>query len=82
MCFSLPYLLASAGQARVAPDLALQVVFILPVPAQVDGAGLHVDVHQVVHNPALDVVLHSVHQEPPADVNHFDERQVPAKKHH
>ncbi|OBS76423.1 hypothetical protein A6R68_17123, partial [Neotoma lepida] len=62
-------------RARVTPNLALQIVLILAVPTQVDGPGLHVDIHQVVHNPALDVVLHSVHQKPPANVNHLDERQ-------
>ena len=73
-----PYLPAPAGQARVAPDLALQVVLALAMPAQVDGAGLHVDVHQVVHDAALDVVLHAVHQEAPAHIDHLNQRQVPA----
>lgn len=73
MFSSLLYLLASAGQARVTSNPALQVVLVLAMPAQVDGTGLHMDVHQVVHDAALDVVLHSVHQEPPANINHFDE---------
>lgn len=74
------YLPAPAGQARVPSDLALEVVLALPVPAQVDGAGLHVDVHQVVHDAALDVVLDPVHQEPPAHVDHLDQGQVPAQE--
>lgn len=73
-----PYLPAPAGQARVAPDLALEVVLALAMPAQVDGAGLHVDVHQVVHDAALDVILHTVHQEAPAHIDHLNQRQVPA----
>ena len=73
-----PYLPAPAGQARVAPDLALEVVLALAMPAQVDGAGLHVDVHQVVHDAALDVILHAVHQEAPAHIDHLNQRQVPA----
>lgn len=48
------------------------------MPAQVDGAGLHVDVHQVVHDAALDVILHTVHQEAPAHIDHLNQRQVPA----
>ena len=48
------------------------------MPAQVDGAGLHVDVHQIVHDAALDVVLHPVHQEAPAHIDHLNQRQVPA----
>lgn len=73
-----PYLPASAGQAGVTPDLALEIVLALAVPAQIDSAGLHMDVHQVVHDAALNVVLDSVHQEPPADINHLDEGQLPA----
>lgn len=71
-----PYLLASGGEPRVAPDLPFEVEFALAVPAQVDGPGLDVDVHQVVDNPTLDVVLDSVHQVSSTNVNHFDERQL------
>lgn len=73
-----PYLPASAGQAGVTPDLALEIVLAFAVPAQIDSAGLHMDVHQVVHDAALNVVLNSVHQEPTADINHLDEGQLPA----
>lgn len=45
--------------------------------AQVDGTRLHVDVHQVVDDLALDVVLDAVDQEAAPDVDHFDEREVP-----
>ncbi|KAG9332627.1 hypothetical protein JZ751_014725 [Albula glossodonta] len=38
----------------------------------VDGAGRDVDVHEVVHNAALDVVQNPVHQVPPAHVHDFD----------
>lgn len=51
----------------------------LSVPAQVDGVRVHVDVHKVVHNLTLDVVLHSVDQEPAAHVHHLDKRQAPAR---
>lgn len=74
------YLPAPAGQARVPSDPAAEVVLALAVPAQVDGARLHVDVHQVVHDAALHVVLHSVHQEPPAHVDHLDQGQVSARE--
>ena len=44
---------------------------------EVDGAGLYMDVHQVVHNLALDVVLDAVGKETPANINNLDEGQVP-----
>lgn len=50
----------------------------LSVPTQVDGVRVHMDVHEVVDNLTLDVVLHPVHQETSAHVHHLDERQVPA----
>lgn len=50
----------------------------LSVATQVDGVRVHVDVHEVVDNLTLDVVLHPVHQKTPAHVDHLDKRQVPA----
>jgi hypothetical protein len=38
---------------------------------------VHVDVHEVVHDLALDVVLHPVDQEAPAHIDDLDEGQVP-----
>lgn len=55
----------------------MQVVLALAMATQVDGARLHVDIHQVVNDPALDVVLHAVDEEPAAHVDHLDEGQVP-----
>lgn len=49
----------------------------LSVPTEVDGVGVYVDVHEVVHYFALDVILHPVDQETPADINDLDEGQVP-----
>ena len=71
------YQSAAVGQLRVPPDAALHVVVALAVATQVDGVGVDVDVHQVVHDLALDVVLNPVDQEPHAHVHHLDERQVP-----
>lgn len=45
---------------------------------QVDRSGGDVDVHEIVHNPALDVVLDLVHQVSAAHIEDFDVRQVPA----
>lgn len=45
--------------------------------AQVDGARLHMDVHQVVDDLALDVVLDAVDKEATPDINYLDEREVP-----
>lgn len=48
----------------------------LAVPAQVDTVGVHTDVHEVVDDLALDVVLYAVHQETAAYVHHFNEGQI------
>lgn len=62
----------------VAPNAAHQVEFTLPVTAQVDRSGGDVDVHEIVHGPALGVVLDLVHQVSAAHIEDFDVRQVPA----
>lgn len=80
MFFLLPHLLAPVGEARVASNPPLEVELALPVPTEVNGAWLDVDVHQVINNPALDVILNSVHQEPPANVDDFDERKFPGDR--
>lgn len=49
----------------------------LSVPAEVDGVGVYVDVHEVVHDFTLDVVLHPVDQETTADIDDLDEGEVP-----
>lgn len=68
------HLLPSRGKFRVSSDAAFHVVVALPVPTQVDGVRVHMDVHEVVDNLALDVVLHAVHQETAAHVHHLDKR--------
>lgn len=45
----------------------------LSVSTEVDGVGVYVDVHEVVHDFTLDVVLHPVYQETAADVDDLDE---------
>lgn len=50
------------------------------MPAQVDGAGCDVDVHEVIHNSALDVILDSVHQVSPTHINDLYEGQLSKKK--
>lgn len=49
----------------------------LPMAAEVDGVGVYVDVHEVVDNFTLDVILHPVDQETAANVDDLDEGQVP-----
>lgn len=49
------------------------------MPTEINGAGLDMNVHQVVNNSALDVILNPVDQEPPANVDDFDERKLPRK---
>lgn len=46
---------------------------------QVDGPRRHVDVHEVVDDPALDVVLDPINQVPAAHVEDLDVGQVPAQ---
>lgn len=71
-------LFPSRRKFRVPSDAALDIVVALSVPTQVDRVRVHVDVHEVVDDLALDVVLHPVHQETSAHVHHLDKRQVPA----
>lgn len=47
------------------------------MPTEVDGMGVYVDVHEVVDNFTLDVVLHPVDQETLADIYGLDKGQVP-----
>lgn len=72
-----PYLSTSSREARVSSQSALQVVLTLAMSTQVNGAWLDMDVHQVVDDAALDVILDAVHEESAAHVNHLDKRQVP-----
>lgn len=75
-----PHLLAPVGEARVPSNPALEVELALPMSTEVNGAGLDVDVHQVINNPALDVILNPVDQEPPANIDDFDERKFPGDR--
>lgn len=73
---SCPDLLAAGRELCIAPDATLCVVVALAVAAQIDTVGVHTDVHEVVDNLALDVVLYAVHQETTAYVHHFNEGQI------
>lgn len=74
------YLSATRREACVTAQPPLQVVGALSVPTQVDGPGLDVDVHQVVHDLTLDVILNPVDEETPTHVYHLDEGEIPAGK--
>lgn len=50
------------------------------MPAQVDGVRVYMDVHEVVDNLALDVVLNAVHQESTAHIYHLNEGQVSGER--
>lgn len=73
------YLLAPGRELRVPPEAAFRVVVALSVPTQVDGVRVHVDVHEVVDDLALDVVLHPVDKEAASHVHHLDEGQFPGR---
>lgn len=71
-------LCSTSGQPRVSADSAQEVELALAVATQVDGPRRHMDVHEVVNDPALDVVLDPVDQVPAAHVEDLDIGQVPA----
>lgn len=50
------------------------------MPAEVDGAGGHMDVHEVIHDTALDVVSHTVHHIALSHVHDFDVGQIPFQR--
>lgn len=50
------------------------------MPAKVDGARLDMDIHKVVDNFTLDVVLDSVDQKSLTYIYHLDERQIPGRE--
>lgn len=64
-------------KARVSSDAAQQVQLALPMPAEVDRTWCNVDVHEVVHNTTLDMVLNSVHQISGAHVEDLNVGQIP-----
>lgn len=49
----------------------------LPVATEVDGVRVHVDVHEVVDDFTLDVVLHPVDQETATNIYDLNEGQIP-----
>lgn len=71
------YLLSSWREARVPSDSTIDVELALAMAAQVDGARRDVNVHEVVDDPALDVVQHPVDQVPLTHVHDFDVGEIP-----
>lgn len=76
----MPNLFAPGGEARVSSDAALDVELALAVATQVDGARRDVDVHEVVDDPALNVVQHAVHQVALTHVHDLDVGEIPGRK--
>lgn len=77
---SSPHLLSPFRETRVASDPSFNVEVALSVPAQVYGAWRDVDVHEVIHDPALDVILDSVHKVPPTHIDDLYEGQLSKNK--
>lgn len=50
------------------------------MPAEVDGAGCHMDVHEVINYATLDVVSHTVHHIALAHVHDLDVGQIPCQR--
>lgn len=47
---------------------------------EVDGTRSYVDIHEVVNNPALDVVHYPVHKVTSSNVHDFNIRKIPDEK--
>lgn len=77
---SLLYLFAMRREASVTPHPSLQIVRALPVPTQVDGSGLDVDVHQVVNDLALNVILDAVDEKTATHIDYLDEGEIPGRR--
>lgn len=77
---SLLYLFAMRREASVTPHPSLQIVRALPVPTQVDGSGLDVDVHQVVNDLALNVILDAVDEKTATHIDYLDEWEIPGRR--
>lgn len=73
----LKHLSPSVGQLRVPPEASLLVVMALSMATEVDGVGVHMDVHEVIHDFTLDVILHPIDQEATAHIDDLDEGQAP-----
>lgn len=67
------HLFPSRREFRVSSNAAFDIVVALSMPTQVDGVRVHVDVHEVVDNFTLNVVLHPVYQKTTTHVHHLDE---------
>lgn len=74
------YLFPSRREARVSTDSAVDVELALAVAAQIDGARRDVNVHEVVDDPALDVVQHPVDQVALTHVHDFNEGEIPERR--
>lgn len=74
------YLFASWSEARVSSDASLDVELALAMAAQVDGARRDVDVHEVVDDPALDMVQHPVHQIALTHIHDFNVGEIPESR--
>ena len=73
--------MSSGREARVPPNAPQQVELTLSVATQIDGPRRDVDVHEVVDDPALDVVLDPVHQVSAAHVEDLDVGELPVQSH-
>lgn len=78
--FCLLHLFAPSCESWVSSDATLDIKLTLAVAAQVDGARRDVDVHEVVDDPALDVVQHPVDQEALTHIHDFNVGEIPKKE--
>lgn len=71
------HLIALCRKAGVSSNAAQQIQLTLPVPAEVDGARCNVNVHEVVHYTALDMVLNLVHKISRAHIEDLNVGYIP-----
>ncbi len=71
------YLFASGCETRVSSNATLDIKLALTMAAQVDGARCDVNVHEVVDDPALDVIQHPVDHVPLTHIHDFDVGEIP-----
>lgn len=76
------YLFPSCCQAWIPTNLANKVAFTLTMSTKVDGAWLNMNIHEVIDNFTLNVILDTVDKEALPHIYHLNEREVSAIKKH
>lgn len=76
-CSEGTYFFPPDRQSGISSYSPLQVEFTFSMPTEVDWPRSHMDIHEVVDDPALDVIHYSVHKVTPSDIHNFNIRKIP-----